>query len=184
MLKSRFSRPSLLALALSMLAFLQTTLAVRAETRASELTLANGMQVVIIPDHRAPVVTHMVWYRVGAADEPQGKAGIAHFLEHLLFKGTPKYPQGEFSRILRRNGADENAFTTQDYTGYYQRVSKDRLELVMELEADRMANLVLRDEHVATELAVVQEERRSRIDNDPSSQLVEQMDAALFTAHP
>jgi zinc protease len=147
-------------------------------------TLKNGLQVVVIPDHRAPVVTHMVWYKVGAADEPQGQAGIAHFLEHLLYKGTPKHPTGEFSRILRRNGAEENAFTTQDYTGFYQRIAKDRLPLVMELEADRMANLVLRDEDVIPELAVVEEERRSRVDNDPSSLLVEQMDAALFTAHP
>jgi zinc protease len=147
-------------------------------------TLKNGLQVVVVPDHRAPVVTHMVWYKVGAADEPQGQAGIAHFLEHLLFKGTPKHPAGEFSRILRRNGAEENAFTDQDYTGFYQRIAKDRLPLVMELEADRMTNLVLRDEDVVPELAVVQEERRSRVDNDPSSLLVEQMDAALFTAHP
>jgi zinc protease len=147
-------------------------------------TLKNGLQVVVIPDHRAPVVTHMVWYKVGAADEAKGKAGIAHFLEHLLFKGTPKYPAGEFSRILRRNGAEENAFTAQDNTGFYQRIAKDRLELVMQLEADRMANLMLRDEDVVPELAVVQEERRSRIDNDPSSLLVEQMDAALYTAHP
>jgi zinc protease len=147
-------------------------------------TLKNGLQVVVVPDRRAPVVTHMVWYKVGAADEPQGQAGIAHFLEHLLFKGTPKHPAGEFSRTLRRNGAEENAFTTQDYTSYYQRIAKDRLPLVMELEADRMTNLVLRDEDVVPELAVVQEERRSRVDNDPSSLLVEQMDAALFTAHP
>lgn len=147
-------------------------------------TLANGLQVVVIPDHRAPVVTHMVWYKVGAADEPKGKAGIAHFLEHLLFKGTPKHPAGEFSRILRRNGAEENAFTTQDYTGYYQRISKDRLELVMELESDRMAHLQLSEKDVVPELAVVQEERSSRVDNEPSSLLVEQMDAALFTAHP
>jgi zinc protease len=147
-------------------------------------TLKNGLQVVVIPDHRAPVVTHMVWYRVGAADEPKGKAGIAHFLEHLLFKGTPKYPAGEFSRILRRNGAEENAFTTQDYTGYFQRVAKDRLELAMELEADRMANLKLSEKDVLPELAVVQEERRSRVDNEPSSLLVEQMDAAMYMAHP
>ena len=147
-------------------------------------TLANGLQVVVIPDHRAPVVTHMVWYKVGAADEPKGKAGIAHFLEHLLFKGTPKHPAGEFSRILRRNGAEENASTTQDYTNYYQRISKDRLELVMDLESDRMANLQLSENDVVPELAVVEEERRSRVDNEPSSLLVEQMDAALFTAHP
>jgi zinc protease len=147
-------------------------------------TLKNGLQVLVIPDHRAPVVTHMVWYKVGAADEPKGKSGIAHFLEHLLFKGTPKHPPGEFSRILRRNGAEENAFTSHDYTGFYQSIAKDRLELAMELEADRMVNLTLREEDVIPELAVVQEERRSRIDNEPASLLVEQMDAALFTAHP
>jgi zinc protease len=172
-------------LAASLLLFIiasSAALALNIEVKA--FTLKNGMQVVVIPDHRAPVVTHMVWYKVGAADEPQGQAGIAHFLEHLLFKGTPKHPPGEFSRILRRNGAEENAFTTQDYTGYYQRIAKDRLPLVMDLEADRMTNLVLRDENVIPELAVVQEERRSRVDNDPSSLLVEQMDAALFTAHP
>jgi zinc protease len=147
-------------------------------------TLANGLQVVVIPDHRAPVITHMVMYKVGAADEPKGKAGIAHFLEHLMYKGTPKHPAGDFSHILRRNGAEENAFTTQDYTGYYQEISKDRLELVMELESDRMEHLQLSEKDVVTELEVVEEERRSRVDNDPSSLLVEQMDAALFTAHP
>ncbi len=146
--------------------------------------LDNGMQVVVIPDHRAPVVTHMVWYKVGAADEPQGKAGIAHLLEHLMFKGTPRYPDGAFSRIVRANGGDENAFTTQDYTAYYQRVMKDRLPLVMELEADRMQNLELTDETVLPERAVVLEERRERTENEPSGLLAEQLDAALFTAHP
>lgn len=150
----------------------------------SSFTLANGMQVVVIPDHRAPVVTHMVWYKVGAADEPQGKAGIAHFLEHLMFKGTPKHPDGAFSRIVRANGGNENAFTSQDHTAYYQRVMKDRLPLVMELEADRMQNLVLTDETVLPERAVVQEERRERLENEPSGLLSEQLDAALYTAHP
>jgi zinc protease len=167
-----------------LLSIIASSAALALNIEVKTFILKNGMQVVVIPDHRAPVVTHMVWYKVGAADEPLGQAGIAHFLEHLLFKGTPKYPPGEFSRILRRNGAEENAFTTQDYTGFYQRIAKDRLPLVMELEADRMTNLVLRDENVLPELAVVEEERRSRVDNDPSSLLVEQMDAALFTAHP
>ncbi len=119
----------------------------------ADFTLANGMEVVVIPDHRAPVVTHMVWYRVGSADEPQGKSGIAHFLEHLMFKGTAKYPAGEFNRLIRKNGGEDNAFTTRDYTGYFQRIAKDRLDLVMELEADRMQNLVLTDENVLPELA-------------------------------
>jgi zinc protease len=150
----------------------------------SSFTLDNGMQVVVIPDHRAPVVTHMVWYKVGGADDPQGKAGIAHFLEHLMFKGTPNHPVGEFSRLVRANGGEENAFTTQDYTAYFQRIAKDRLAMVMELEADRMQNLVLTDENVLPERSVVEEERRERIGNDPSSQLGEQADAALYTAHP
>ncbi|MFW6076703.1 MAG: M16 family metallopeptidase [Hyphomicrobiales bacterium] len=150
----------------------------------SHFTLDNGLQVVVIPDHRAPVVTHMVWYRVGAADEPKGESGIAHFLEHLLFKGTENLEPGEFSRIVRRHGGQDNAFTGSDYTGYYQRISRDNLGLVMEMEADRMVNLEITDEDVATELAVVLEERRSRIDNDPQALLREQMSAALYTAHP
>lgn len=150
----------------------------------SSFTLQNGMQVVVIPDRRAPVVTHMVWYKVGAADETQGKAGIAHFLEHLMFKGTAKHPPGEFDRLVRVNGGEQNAFTTQDYTAYFQRIAKERLALVMELEADRMQNLVLTDENVLPELKVVQEERRQRTDNDPSSLLSEQLDAALYLAHP
>ncbi len=150
----------------------------------ADFKLANGMEVVVIPDHRAPVVTHMVWYRVGSADEPQGKSGIAHFLEHLLFKGTAKYPAGEFSRLIRLNGGEENAFTTRDYTGYFQRIARDRLDLVMELEADRMQNLVLTDENVLPELQVVQEERRERTDNDPSSLLGEQLEAVMYAAHP
>ena len=105
-----------------------------------EFTLENGMKVVVIPDRRAPVVTHMVWYRVGAADEASGKSGIAHLLEHLLFKGTKKIAPGEFSKIISRNGGQDNAFTSQDYTGYFQRISNDRLEMVMEMEADRMQN--------------------------------------------
>ncbi|QPC44848.1 insulinase family protein [Kaustia mangrovi] len=150
----------------------------------STFTLDNGMQVVVIPDHRAPVVTHMVWYRVGAADEPKGKSGIAHFLEHLMFKGTETVPPGEFSKIVRRNGGEDNAFTGQDYTAYYQRIAKDRLPLVMKLEADRMVNLQLDEKNVGTELEVIKEERRMRVDNEPSSRLNEQVDAALYVAHP
>jgi zinc protease len=150
----------------------------------SHFTLKNGLQVVVIPDRRAPVVTHMVWYRVGSADEPQGKAGIAHFLEHLLFKGTKTLPAGEFSLIVRRHGGEDNAFTSRDFTAYYQHISKDRLEVVMALEADRMANLVLTEEDVATELEVVREERRSEVENDPAALLSEQVDAALYLAHP
>ncbi len=151
--------------------------------RAASFTLDNGLEVVVISDHRAPVVTHMVWYRVGAADEPPGKSGIAHFLEHLMFKGTEKIPSGEFSKIVARNGGEDNAFTGQDMTAYIQRVSKDRLPLVMEMEADRMVNLRLTENDVATERNVILEERRTRVDNDPSSILSEQMFAALYLSH-
>lgn len=150
----------------------------------ASFTLENGMQVVVVPDHRAPVVTHMVWYKAGAADEPPGKAGVAHLLEHLMFKGTEKHPEGSFSRIIRANGGHENAFTTQDYTAYYQRITRDRLPLVMELEADRMQNLVLTEDSVPPERSVVLEERRERTENEPASLLGEQLDAALYTAHP
>ncbi len=150
----------------------------------STFTLENGMQVVVIPDHRAPVVTHMVYYKVGSADEPMGEAGIAHFLEHLMFKGTPKHPAGELDRLIRINGGDGNAFTTRDYTGYFQRIAKEQLGLMMDLEADRMQNLVLKDETVLPEREVILEERRERIDNDPSSLLGEQLDSVLYNAHP
>jgi zinc protease len=150
----------------------------------SHAKLSNGLEIVVIPDRRAPVATHMVWYRVGAADEPRGKSGIAHFLEHLMFKGTEKIAPGEFSKIIARNGGQDNAFTTQDATAYFQRVAKERLPLVMEMEADRMANLRLLPDDVTNERQVILEERRSRVDNDPSSILSEQMQAALFLAHP
>lgn len=148
------------------------------------LTLANGLQVVVVENHRAPVVTHMVWYKVGAADEPPGKSGIAHFLEHLMFKGTSNTAEGVFSREVARVGGNENAFTTQDYTAYFQTVSVENLELVMRLEADRMANLQLDDSKVLPERDVILEERRQRIDNDPGSQLSETSRAALFLNHP
>ncbi|MGI9413385.1 MAG: M16 family metallopeptidase [Hyphomicrobiales bacterium] len=153
-------------------------------SNVSTFALDNGMQVVVIPDHRAAVVTHMVWYRVGAADEVAGQSGNAHFLEHLMFKGTNKIPPGEFSKIVSRNGGQDNAFTSQDYTGYFQRVARDRLPLVMEIEADRMTNLVLTDKEVLPERDVVLEERRSRVDNNPGSRLNEQMNAAFYLSHP
>lgn len=151
---------------------------------AREFSLANGMQVVVIPDRRVPVVTHMVWYKVGSADEPPGKTGVAHFLEHLMFKGTPSHPNGDFSRIVAAKGGQENAFTSTDYTGYFQKVAREHLGQVMELEADRMANLVLGEEETAAERDVVLEERRSRTDNDPGSQLSEEMSASLYRSHP
>jgi zinc protease len=152
--------------------------------RVIEFKLKNGLQVLVIPDHRAPVVTQMIWYRVGAADEPRGSSGIAHFLEHLMFKGTDLIPAAQFSKIVARNGGEDNAFTNHDVTAYFQRVAKDRLPTVMEMEADRMANLRLTEEDVATERDVILEERRSRVDNDPGSILQEQMMAALYAKHP
>jgi len=147
-------------------------------------TLDNGMQVVVIPDNRAPVATHMVWYKVGAADEPPGVSGIAHFLEHLMFKGTEKLSPGEFSKTVARWGGQDNAFTAQDITGYFQRVPKARLGDVMRMEADRMVNLRLDEKNVMTERDVILEERRMRVDNDPSNILLEQAKAALYVAHP
>jgi zinc protease len=155
-----------------------------ASSRVSEFILSNGLQLLVIPDHRAPVVTQMIWYKVGAADEPRGSSGIAHFLEHLMFKGTDTIPPGQFSKIVAKNGGEDNAFTNHDVTAYFQRVAKDRLPTVMAMEADRMANLRLTEEDVTTERDVILEERRSRVDNDPGSILQEQMMAALYENHP
>jgi zinc protease len=150
----------------------------------ADFTLANGVELVVIPDHRAPVVTHMIWYKVGAADETPGKSGLAHFLEHLMFKGTAKNPAGKFSQVVARIGGQENAFTSQDYTGYYQRVPSDQLKTVMEFEADRMTGLQLTDEVVLPERNVILEEQNQRIGNNPRARLAEQIDAALYLNNP
>ncbi|KQT88518.1 pitrilysin family protein [Aurantimonas sp. Leaf443] len=147
-------------------------------------TLGNGLQVVVLPDRRAPVVTQMVYYKVGSADETPGKSGNAHFLEHLMFKGTKTHPAGEFSARVAEIGGQENAFTTSDYTGYYQQVPADALKMVMEFESDRMANLVLSDEAVLPERDVILEERRMRVDSDPGSKLSEAVQSALFQNSP
>lgn len=146
--------------------------------------LENGMQVVVISNDRAPVVRHMVWYKVGSADEAPGESGIAHLLEHLMFKGTTNYGPGVFSSQVARNGGQENAFTSYDYTAYHQTIARDRLEMVMKMEADRMTNLVISEQQVAPERNVVLEERRSRVDNNPSMQLREQVNAALYLNYP
>nr|WP_106752426.1 pitrilysin family protein [Pannonibacter carbonis] len=156
----------------------------RIAANLTSFTLANGLEVVVIPDRRAPVVTHMIWYRVGAADEPAGQSGVAHFLEHLMFKGTKTRPNGAFSAAVASIGGQENAFTSNDYTAYFQRVAKEHLPLMMELEADRMQNLVLTDEVVAPERDVVLEERRMRVDSDPSSRLQEALSAVTYVNHP
>jgi zinc protease len=170
-----------LALALLLIAMLP---AAAQRFGAQSFTLSNGMQVVVIPNHRVPAVTHMVWYKCGAADEERGKSGIAHFLEHLMFKGTKEVPAGMFSRLIAQNGGRDNAFTTQDYTAYYQTVAVDRLELAMKMEADRMQNLQLTDAVVLPERNVILEERHMRIDNEPAAQLEEQIRATLFQHHP
>ena len=147
---------------------------------AETFTLANGLQIVVVPFHRAPVVTQMLWYKAGAYDDPSGKSGIAHFVEHLMFRGTKETAPGEFSRLVSENGGRENASTSPDYTVYYQTVAADRLELVMKLEAERMHDLVITDDKVTPERDVIIEERRTRIDNVPASLLDEQRNAVLF----
>src|SRR3954470_1605019 len=152
--------------------------------RPATFTLANGLQVVVISDHRTPVVTQMIWYKVGSADETAGKSGLAHFLEHLMFKGTAKHPAGEFSETVRRVGGNENAFTSVDYTGYFQRVPREQLASMMEFEADRMTGLILKDENVLPERDVVLEEFNMRVANNPDARLTEQIMAALYLNHP
>jgi zinc protease len=147
-------------------------------------TLGNGLQVLVIPDHRTPVVTQMIWYKVGSADETPGKSGLAHFLEHLMFKGTSKHPAGEFSETVLRVGGNENAFTSTDYTGYFQRVPREQLASMMEFEADRMTGLILKDENVLPERDVVLEEFNMRVANNPDARLTEQIMAALYLNHP
>jgi zinc protease len=154
---------------------------------AAEVTsfrLDNGMEVLVLEDHRAPVAVNMVWYRIGAADEPPGKSGIAHFLEHLMFKSTETLESGEFSKVVAANGGTDNAFTSFDYTAYFQRVAADRLELMMEMEADRMVNLRLTPEEVDTERQVILEERNQRTENDPGAIFGEQRNAAQYMNHP
>ena len=147
-------------------------------------TLGNGLQVIVIQDHRTPVVTQMIWYKVGSADETPGKSGLAHFLEHLMFKGTAKHPAGEFSETVLRVGGSENAFTSVDYTGYYQRVAREQLATMMDFEADRMTGLILKDENVLPERDVVLEEYNMRVANNPEARLNEQIMAALYLNHP
>ena len=155
-----------------------------AETAIVRGRLDNGLDIVVIPDHRAPVVTHMVWYKNGSADDPLGKSGIAHFLEHLMFKGTATNPAGKFSELVSDLGGQENAFTSNDFTAYFQRIPKEHLRVCMDYEADRMKNLVLTDEIVAPERNVVLEERRMRTDSDPGEILDEAIQAAVYTSHP
>ena len=164
------------------LAFVLTAFAARAE-EVTTYKLDNGMDVVVIEDNRAPVVVHMVWYKVGSADEPEGVSGVAHFLEHLMFKGTDILAPGEFSQTVAANGGSDNAFTSYDYTAYFQRVAADRLELMMQMESNRMNNLVITPEGVATERQVVIEERNQRTENNPGALANEQFRAAQYQNH-
>lgn len=154
------------------------------EAALETFTLNNGLKVVVMPDHRAPVVLHSVWYRAGSIDEPTGKTGIAHMLEHMMFKGTDKIKPGEMSEIVARNGGQDNAFTSRDYTAYYQKVAKDKLPLMMEMEADRIANLNLADKDFQPERDVVLEERRLRTDSKPINRFFEQLVKKHYQQHP
>lgn len=146
--------------------------------------LENGMQVVVIPNHRVPAVSHMIWFRIGSADEPRGESGLAHYLEHMMFKGTDKLKVGEYSQVVSKHGGDHNAFTSYDYTGYYVNIAKENLPLVMDLEANRMVKLHVDEAEFLKEREVIIEERSMRTDNQPSALLHEQMGAALFLNHP
>jgi zinc protease len=169
-------RASLLACALGIATGAQASVAVH--------TLANGMKVYVKEDHRAPVVVSQVWYRAGAIDELTGTTGVAHVLEHMMFKGTKDVPAGQFSKRIAAAGGRENAFTSRDHTAYFQTLQKDRLELALKLEADRMANLDLSDEAFAKEIHVVMEERRMRTEDSPQALVYEALMATAYQAHP
>lgn len=158
--------------------------AAHAADNVTTFELENGMEAIVLEDHRAPVVVHMLWYRAGAADEPPGQSGIAHFLEHLLFKATDTLEAGEFSEVVEANGGSDNAFTSWDYTGYFQRVAADRLDLMMKMEADRMRNIRLTEEDIITERNVILEERNQRTDSEPGALFGEQRRAAQYLNHP
>src|SRR3981189_864856 len=186
MFTHRLAAPLFLTL---LLTFAVSAKGARAQTtvtseRPATFSLRNGMEVVVIPDHRTPVVTQMVWYKVGSPDETPGKSGLAHFLEHLMFKGTAKHPAGEFSQTVLKVGGNENAFTSTDYTGYFQRVPREQLPKMMEFEADRMTGLILKDENVLPERDVALENDNTRVANNPEARLSEQIMAALYLNHP
>ncbi|AZV79805.1 insulinase family protein [Parasedimentitalea marina] len=159
------------------------TATIAGEELVSSFTLDNGMQVVVVEDHRAPVVQHMVWYRAGSADEPKGQSGVAHYLEHLLFKATDTLESGELSSTVAANGGKDNAFTSHDYTAYYQRIASDRLELMMRMESDRMVNIRLTERDIVTEREVILEERNQRTDNNPRALFREQSNAVQYHNH-
>jgi zinc protease len=152
--------------------------------RVDETVLPNGLKVILLEDHKAPVLTFHVWYRVGARDERWGKTGLSHLLEHMMFKGTRKITGVEFNRIIKENGGNDNAFTSKDYTGYFMTLAADRVSIPIRLESDRMRNLLLREKDFQTEKMVVMEERRLRTEDNPQAFLAEQLEAAAFQIHP
>ena len=173
------------------LALLAVTLATAASGTAAEapapvlaVTLDNGLRVLLLEDHRSPIVSLQLWYRVGSRNEARGATGIAHFLEHLMFRGTPTNPPGAYARIVERNGGQDNAFTSQDVTSYYVDIAADKIDLVIDLEADRMQNLLLDPKEIASEREVVIEERRTRTEDDPGGFLGEEVGSIAFKAHP
>jgi zinc protease len=178
-IRQRLIAAAVLAAALATPAF-----ADEAGSKIADFKLSNGLELVVIPDHRAPVVTHMIWYKVGSADEVAGHSGLAHFLEHLMFKGTASHPAGQFSEVVSRMGGQENAFTSDDYTGYFQRVPSSDLKTVMTFEGDRMTGLQLTDAVVLPEREVILEEQNQRIGNNPRAKLSEQIEAALYLNNP
>lgn len=153
-------------------------------SKTHETRLSNGLKVVVQEDHRSPVVVSQIWYKIGGMDEPKGITGVSHVLEHMMFKGTKKYPSGEFSRIIAENGGRENAFTSRDYTAYFQTLEKSRLPIAFELEADRMTNLLLDEKEFKKEIKVVMEERRLRTEDKPEGKLYEKFSSAAYTKHP
>ncbi len=165
-------------------AFLALALASGVEANPQAFTLPNGLRLIVKEDHRAPTVVHQVWYRAGSMDEAPGTTGVAHVLEHMMFKGTRRFGPGEFSRLVAEAGGRDNAFTSTDFTVYHEQVHRDRLPLAMQLEADRMANLVIRPDEFAREIKVVMEERRRSYEDRPRSLLIENLLATAFAAHP
>ena len=170
-----------LAVLISIILLLPLSLSLSAGV--NEYKLDNGLKVLVIEDHKAPLATFQIWYRVGSRDEPAGKSGISHLLEHMMFKGTPKYGSKAFSKMVKKNGGVDNAFTTKDYTMYYQTLASDRIDISIELEADRMQNLILDPKEVIAERNVVMEERRMRYEDDPQNSLYEEVLAAAFKSH-